>query len=47
MVDKALALDKKQRINDLYRKGRVLTRILPEQILWSKSYENLGDFGAK
>ena len=45
-IDKALALDAK-RVNDLYRKGRVLTRILPDQILWSKSYEDLGGFTEK
>lgn len=46
-VDKALMLDTKPRVNDLYRKGRVLSRILPDLILWSKSYEDLGDFGAR
>ena len=42
-IDKVLKLDSK-RVNDLYRKGRILTRILPDQILWSKSYEDYGDF---
>lgn len=40
-------LDTKQRVNDQYRKGRVLARILPDLILWSKSYEDYGDFTAK
>ena len=45
-IDKVLILDSK-RVNDLYRKGRILTRILPDQILWSKSYEDYGDFAEK
>ena len=31
----------------MYRKGRILTRILPDQILWSKSYEDYGDFAER
>ncbi len=45
-IDKVLMLDPK-RVNNLYRKGRILTRILPDQILWSKSYEDYGDFTEK
>lgn len=45
-IDEALKLDSK-RVNDLYRKGRILTRVLPTQVLWSKSYEDFGDFGEK
>ncbi len=47
VIDKAIKLDTKHRVNDLYRKGRVLARILPDQILWSKSYEDFGDFTEK
>ena len=45
-VDEALKLNPK-RVNDLYRKGRILTDDLPDQILWSKSYEDYGDFAEK
>lgn len=45
-IDKTLKLDSK-RVNDLYRKGRILTRVLPDQILWSKSYEDYGDFAER
>lgn len=45
-IDKALELDSK-RVNDLYRKGRILTRVLPDQILWGKSYQDYGDFTKK
>lgn len=40
-VDKALTLDP-TRVTDLYRKGYILTKVYPKQILWDKSY---GDFG--
>ena len=45
-VDEAHTLDPK-RVNDLYRKGRILADILPKKILWSKSYEDYGDFTEK
>ena len=45
-VDKTLDIQPK-RIQDMYRKGRILTKILPNQILWSKSYEDYGDFPEK
>ncbi len=45
-VDEALNLQP-NRVQDLYRKGRILTDILPNQILFSKSYEHYGDFVAK
>ena len=45
-VDEAHTLDPK-RVNDLYRKGRILADILPKKILWTKSYEDLGDFTEK
>ena len=46
VVDEALTLDPK-RVNDLYRKGRILTDVLPDKILFSKSYEDYGDFADK
>ncbi len=46
VVDKALKLNPK-RVNDLYRKGRILTDVLPNQILWSRSYEDYEDFAEK
>lgn len=45
-VDKTLDLQP-NRVQDLYRKGRILTDVLPNQILFSKSYEEYGDFAAK
>lgn len=45
-VDKTLDLQP-NRVQDLYRKGRILTAVLPNQILFSKSYEEYGDFAAK
>ena len=45
-VDKTLNLQP-NRVQDLYRKGRILAGILPNMILWSKSYEDHGDFTAK
>lgn len=45
-VDKTLNLQP-NRVQDLYRKGRILTNILPNQILFSKSYEDYGDFTSK
>ena len=45
-VDVALRINPK-RVNDLYRKGRILTRVLPNQILWSNSYEDYGEFVEK
>ena len=45
-VDETLNLHPK-RIQDLYRKGRILTKVLPNQILWSRSYEDYGDFAEK
>ena len=45
-INEVLKLDSK-RVNDLYRKGRILIRVLPAQVLWSKSYEDFGDFGEK
>ena len=45
-IDETLALDPR-RVTDLYRKGRILTDILPDKILWTKSYENYGDFTEK
>ena len=45
-VDDALKLDPK-RVNDLYRKGRILTDVLPNQILFSKSFKDYGDFAEK
>ena len=45
-VNKTLDLQP-NRVQDLYRKGRILTHILPNQILFSKSYEEYGDFAVK
>ena len=45
-VNKALDLQP-NRVQDLYRKGRILTNVLPNQILWSRSYEDYGDFTEK
>ena len=45
-VDKTLDLQP-NRVQDLYRKGRILTDVLPNQILFSKSYEEYEDFAAK
>ncbi|MDE0085318.1 MAG: hypothetical protein OXU23_06375 [Candidatus Poribacteria bacterium] len=45
-VDKTLDLQP-NRVQDLYRKGRILTDVLPNQILWSRSYEDYGDFTEK
>ena len=42
-VDETLALDPR-RVTDLYRKGRILADILPDKILWTKSYKNCDDF---
>ena len=42
-VDKTLDIQP-NRVQDLYRKGRILTDTLPKQILWSRSYEDYGDF---
>ena len=46
IVDKTLDLQP-NRVQDLYRKGRILTNVLPNQILWSRSYEGYGDFTEK
>ena len=45
-INKTLDLQP-NRVQDLYRKGRVLTKVLPNQILWSRSYEDYGDFTEK
>ena len=45
-VDETLALDPR-RVTDLYRKGRILANILPDKILWTKSYEDRDDFTEK
>ena len=45
-VNKTLDLQP-NRVQDLYRKGRILTNVLPKQILWSRSYEDYGDFTEK
>ena len=45
-VNKTLDLQP-NRVQDLYRKGRILTDVLPKQILWSRSYEDYGDFTEK
>ena len=45
-IDKTLDLQP-NRVQDLYRKGRILTDVLPNQILWSRSYEDYGDFTEK
>ncbi|RKU26789.1 hypothetical protein C6499_12725 [Candidatus Poribacteria bacterium] len=45
-IDKTLDLQP-NRVQDLYRKGRILADVLPNQILWSRSYEDYGDFTEK
>ena len=45
-IDKTLELQP-NRVQDWYRKGRVLTDVLPNQILWGRSYEDYGDFTEK
>lgn len=42
-IDETLTLDSK-RVTDLYRKGRILADTLPDKILWTKSYDDYGDF---
>ena len=45
-VDEGLALNPK-RVNDLYRKGYVLTKVLPNQILWGKLNEDFAEKSKK
>ncbi len=45
-VEEALTLDP-TRVTDMYRKGRILVKVLPDQILWSKSYEDFGHSAEK
>lgn len=45
-VDETLTLDPK-RVTDLYRKGYILTKVYPKQILWNKSYGDKDDSPGK